>query len=204
MWYRFAVPNALGQMELPGDSGSSCWDGTGLTGVMKAGNAVNYNRQTSAQAFRDWVDGIVNPTLVKQVNQPGTYCTSVGANPLTYGSDGEALNGSAGASEFLCPMRRPGENGFTNVVDMPRLFVLDRNPYADVCCNLQSKNPSGQLIMTTTVCSSGATSGYQSLVLPSVYVPFTWSQFSLNCSIPGSGALGLSGIQGYRPRMSMR
>lgn len=204
IWYQFNVQNSLGQIELPGDSGSSCWDGTGLTGVMKAGNPTNYNRQTSAQAFIGWVNSIVTPTLVKQVNQPGASCQSIQGGPLLYGSDGEAMNEGSGTGRILCPIQRPGDSGFPNVVDVPRLFVLDRHPTQDVCCHLQSKNPSGKLITTTEVCSSGASSGYQSLTLPSVYDNTTWSQFSLVCSVPGNAALGLSGIQSYRPRLSMR
>ncbi|WNG47128.1 S1 family peptidase [Archangium minus] len=204
MWYRFSVPNPLGQIELPGDSGSSCWDGTGLTGVMKAGNPTNYNRQTSAEAFRDWVNSVVTPTQVKQVNQPGASCRTVQGGQLSYGSDGEAFNSGNTLSQLLCPIRRPGDGGFANVVDVPRLFVLDRHPTANVCCRLQSKNPSGQLITTTEVCSTGASSDPQALVLPSVYDGTTWSQFNLVCSVPGIAALGRSGIQSYRPRLSMR
>jgi trypsin/VCBS repeat protein len=60
-WYRFDVPNANGQLELPGDSGSSCWNGSGLTGEDKAGNPTNYNRQTAAPAFHDWLISLVAP-----------------------------------------------------------------------------------------------------------------------------------------------
>ena len=205
MWYRFQVPNVLGQMELPGDSGSSCWNGSGLTGVMKAGNTVNYNRQTSAEAFRDWVNGIVNPTVVKQVNQAGTYCRPVGSGSVDYGSEGEALNATAGSVQVVCPMQRPGgDDGYPNVVDVPRLFVLDRHASQNVCCKLQSKNPTGTHIETTTVCSSGASADYQPLQVPSLYDPYSWSQFSLHCTVPGSATLGLSGVQGYRSRQSMR
>jgi trypsin len=204
MWYQFDVPNASGQMELPGDSGSSCWGGTSLTGIMKAGNTTNYNRQTSVEVFRDWVNGIVTPTQVKVVNQPGASCRTVQGGQLSYGGDGEAFNAGSGLTQIVCPIQRTGDAGYANVLDMPHLFVLDRHASADVCCHLQSKNPSGKLITTTDVCSSGSGSGYQSLVLPSVYDNTTWSQFSLVCSVPGSAALGLSGIQTYRPRLSMR
>ncbi|MDI3288611.1 trypsin-like serine protease [Polyangium sp. 15x6] len=205
MWYRFQVPNVLGQIELPGDSGSSCWNGSGLTGVMKAGNPTNYNRQTSAEAFRDWVNGIVNPTVVKQVNQAGAYCRSVGSALVEHGGDGEAFNSSVWSGQVVCPVQRPGgDDGYPNVVDVPRLFVLDRHASQDVCCKLQSKNPTGTHIETTTVCSSGASADSQTLALPSLYDPYTWSQFSLHCTVPGSAALGLSGIQGYRSRQSMR
>jgi hypothetical protein len=204
MWYRFQVPNALGQMELPGDSGSTCWDGTGLTGIMKAGNTTNYNRQTSAQAFRDWVNSVATPTVIKEVNQPGSACRRVGTSVLSVGSDGEAWNSGAATSKFVCPIRRPGDGGFTDVVDVPRLFVYDRHASQDVCCYVQSKNPGGQKIVTGTFCSSGASAGYQSLVLPSIYDDYTFSQFNLVCDVPGSAALGNSGIAGYRPRQAMR
>jgi hypothetical protein len=55
-WYRMDVPNSSGQMMLPGDSGGSCRVGAFVTGVMKAGNATNYNRQTSAEAFAPWAE----------------------------------------------------------------------------------------------------------------------------------------------------
>ncbi|HEX5750612.1 MAG TPA: trypsin-like serine protease [Archangium sp.] len=204
IWYQFQVPNMLGQLELPGDSGSSCWDGTGLTGVMKAGNPTNYNRQTSAQAFIDWVNSVATPAVLKQVNKPGAACQAAQGGQATYSGDGEAFNGGSGTLKLLCPIPRPGEAGFADVVDVPRLFVFDRHPSQDVCCHLQSKNPDGQLITTTQVCSSGASSAYQSLSLPSVYDGTTWSQFNLVCSVPGSATLGLSGIQGYRSRLSKR
>lgn len=204
IWYQFQVPNASGQIELPGDSGSSCWDGTGLTGVMKAGNPTNYNRQTSAAAFSAWVNSVVTPTEVKRVNQPGASCRAVQGGQVLYGGDGEAFNGGGGSSQFLCPIQRSGHGGFANVASVSRLFVLDRHPTENVCCHLQSKNPSGKRIATTEVCSSGASTGYQQLELPSVYDNTTWSQFSLVCSVPGSAAQGLSGIQTYRPSLFIR
>lgn len=204
IWYRFDVPNSSGQLELPGDSGSSCWYGNGLTGVMKAGNPTNYNRQTSAEAFRDWVNSVATPTQVKQVSQPGASCQSVQGGELTYGTGGEAYNGGTATSQILCPIQRPGNGTYANVVDVPRLFVLDRHPTANVCCKLQSKNPSGTRITSTEVCSTGASTDYQPLALPSVYDNTTWSQFSLVCSVPGSASLGLSGIQAYRPRLAIR
>ncbi len=55
-YFGLEVPNALDQMTLPGDSGGSCQWGGFVVGVTKAGNATNYNRQTSAEAWQDWVE----------------------------------------------------------------------------------------------------------------------------------------------------
>jgi V8-like Glu-specific endopeptidase len=204
VWYQFQVPNALGQMELPGDSGSSCWNGSALTGVMKAENATNYNRQTSAGAFHDWVNSVVNPTVLRQVNQAGSYCRPVGASQIAFGSEGEAMNSAANSNQIVCPMRRPVVPSVATVVDVPRLFVYDRNPNQDVCCTLQSKNPGGALIQSHTVCSQGSSSAAQLLQLPSLFDPFSFSQFNINCTVPGATADGQSGIANYRGRQAAR
>jgi hypothetical protein len=204
-WYQFNVPNALGQLELPGDSGSTCWDGTGITGIMKAGNTTNYNRQTSAQVFRDWVNSVVTPTELRVVNQPGASCRAVGGSSISYGTDGEVWNADISTGKVMCPIRRPKKKGgFANVVDVPRLFVMDRDPSSDVCCTLQSKNAGGALTSGPTVCSSGASSDAQLLQLPSIYDNTTYSQFNVVCSLPAAGSSGQSGVLVYRPRLALR
>ncbi len=205
MWYRFDVPNEDGQMLLPGDSGSSCWNGSALTGVAKAGNLTNYNRQTSAEAFHDWVEAVVNPTPMKLVNRPGAFCRATDGDALQVGSTGFALNSTASAMEVTCPIRRAYEGGtFANVVAVPRLFVYDRHPTQDVCCYLQSKNPSGTLKDSALQCTQGLSPSYKLLNLPSVYDNTTWSQFNLACTIPPTSVDGSSGIQTYRAEQAHR
>jgi V8-like Glu-specific endopeptidase len=203
-WYRFNVPNSLGQLELPGDSGSTCWDGTGITGIMKAGNTTNYNRQTSAQVFRDWVESVVRPAELRVVNQPGASCHAIGGTSIEYGFDGEVWNAGATTGTVTCPIRRPRTTGFANVVDVPRLFVMDHGANDDVCCTLQSKNAGGNLTKGPTVCSSGASADAQLLQLPSIFDNTTYSQFNLVCSLPAATDSGQSGVLVYRPRLALR
>ncbi|AUX48422.1 uncharacterized protein SOCE26_099560 [Sorangium cellulosum] len=61
IWFRLDVPNASGQIPLPGDSGGPCildnpdWSKKHVVGVFKAGNHTNYARYTSREAFASWV-----------------------------------------------------------------------------------------------------------------------------------------------------
>ncbi|AUX48423.1 uncharacterized protein SOCE26_099570 [Sorangium cellulosum] len=61
MWFQLDVPNASGQITLPGDSGGPCildnpdWGTKHLVGVHKAGNHTNYSRYTSREAYATWV-----------------------------------------------------------------------------------------------------------------------------------------------------
>lgn len=204
IYYEFEVPNGKGQMELPGDSGSSCWNGSALTGVNKGGNKTNRNRQNSAEAFSAWVNKIVNPSVLKLVNQTGAYCRAANGITLMYDANGNALNTSTGTSKFVCPVLRPHKDTLANVVDVPRLFAVDRSETGDVCCRLQSKNPGGKLIQTTQICTQGASNAYQALALPSIYDDTGWSQFSISCDVPGVTTMGKSEIQTYRTRQAVR
>lgn len=204
IWYQFDVPNANGQLELPGDSGSSCWNGAGLTGVDKAGNPVNYNRQTAAPAFHDWAASLVTPTVLAENNRAAALCKAVGGAPISYGAAGQIQNASTSPVQVVCPIDRPITPAAADFVRMPRVWVYDLNPTQDVCCHLQSRNPSGAQITGADVCSSGTSSGYQTLVLPSVHDSFTFSQFTLVCSIPGASPSGPSGLDGYRPQLTNR
>lgn len=204
IWYQFDVPNAQGQLELPGDSGSSCWNGSGLTGVDKAGNPTDYNRQTAAPAFRTWASSLVTPDVLSEVNRPAAVCQPVGGAALSYTSGGRIQNPAAGAVQVVCPINRPLTPSVADFVRVPRMWVFDQSASGDVCCHLQSKNPDGTLITGADACSSGSDPGYQTLTLPSVHDAFSFSQFSVACSIPGSSAAGLSGIHGYRAQLTDR
>jgi hypothetical protein len=206
IWYQFDVPNASGQLELPGDSGSSCWNGTGLTGVAKAGNATNYNRHVGASAFRQWSNGLVTPDVLAQNNRSGARCKPVGGAPASYGTQAQILNPSTSSIEVECPLDRPIAPTVADFTRAPRVWVHDQSPTDDACCYLQSKNPGAQPVKGASVCSSESSSDYQTLILPSVRDPFTYSQLSIHCTIPSltvvttttsTGTL-LSGIDGYR------
>jgi hypothetical protein len=207
IWYQFDVPNASGQLELPGDSGSSCWWGTsGLTGVSKAGNATNYNRQVCASAFRQWSNGLVTPDVLASNNRPGARCKPVGGASASYAAHAQIMNPSTSVLEVECPIDRPIAPAAADFTRAPRVWVHDQNPTDDVCCYLQSKNPGSQPVKGARVCSSESDADYQTLVLPSVLDPFTYSQLSIHCEIPSltvvtgttSIETRLSGIDGYR------
>jgi hypothetical protein len=204
IWYQFQVPNLFGQIELPGDSGSSCWNGAGLTGVCKAGNPTNYNRQTAAPAFRAWANQLVTPTILKDTNIAAAACKGVNGDALDVLSSGQVFNSTAGTKDVLCPIVRPNAPAVADFVRVPRIWVYDRHPTQNVCCHVQSKNPGGSLIVSEDVCSEGNQAGYQTLTLPSVYDAYTWSQFSVQCSIPGPSTSGSSGIHGLRAQLANR
>ncbi|HEY6036237.1 MAG TPA: trypsin-like serine protease [Kofleriaceae bacterium] len=197
LYYQFAVPNALGQIELPGDSGSSCWNGSALTGVNKAGNATNYDRQNAIPASRAWLESYAFPPLVSYTNRAGAACRGVAGGVPAYTSAGAAAGGASGGV-VSCPIDRPIAPSVTTYASVPAVWVIDQNPNADVCCNLYSNNPSGAVVTGDSVCSSGAGSGYQVLALPSVYDGKTYSSFSLSCTIPPAYGGLQSSIDGYR------
>ncbi|AUX48424.1 uncharacterized protein SOCE26_099580 [Sorangium cellulosum] len=61
IWFRLDVPNASGQIPLPGDSGGPCildnpdWGTQHLVGVTSAGDHANVSRYASREAFASWV-----------------------------------------------------------------------------------------------------------------------------------------------------
>lgn len=205
-WYRFDVPNSSGQILLPGDSGATCMSTVGLTGIHKSGNTTDYNRQTSAAVFRDWVNGIVHPEVIAQSNYPGAACEALGTSPATPDATAEQSNLASSSRTFVCPIERAvdASGRFANVFRAPRVFVRDQHPSLDVCCALQTRNPSGTPAESTTVCSSGSSSGYQSLEIPTVYDNTSWSQASLRCTVPGTSASGSSAILTYRTLQARR
>jgi len=115
----------------------------------------------------------------------------------TYTSTGGAAGGANGVV-LSCPIDRPIAPTVTTYLSAPAVWVIDQNPNADVCCNLYSTNPGGNIVTGGTVCSSGASSGYQVLTPPSVYDGTTYSSFSLSCTIPAAYNGLQSSIDGYR------
>jgi hypothetical protein len=204
VWYRLLVPNPMGQMMLPGDSGSSCWNGSALTGVMKSGNTANYNRQTSGEVFHEWVDAVINPPVLKETNILGAACKSTDGALPTYTSSGQVRNSGLVGLQLLYPIRRPHASGFSNAVTAPKLFVVDRHPTQDICCQLQSSNPNGQIVTSAEQCSQGSSTGYQLLNLPLVYDNYSWSQFSVACSVPGTSNGAQSSVLTYRAKRAKR
>lgn len=203
-YYQFAVPNLSGQSELPGDSGSSCWNGSALTGVYKAGNATNYNRQVSMSLARDWVLSVITPTVLAQTNRPAAACKGVDGAALAYQPDGQALNASGSYQTAVCPISRPVSPVFADTIAKTKVWVLDRSSTDDVCCYAQSTNPGSARVVSTVVCSSGNQAGVQQLDLPTIRDGASWSQASVVCSMPPPSASGTSGLVGYRAQLADR
>lgn len=193
IWYQFQVPNGSGQFELPGDSGSSCWNGSGLTGVNKAGNrAGTYNRQTGVPAARDWIESLVTP--VATVNRPGARCQPVLGGDLTYTSTGMAKASSS--VDMLCPIDRPIAPTVASLA-AGDVWVLDPSTTGNVCCQLVASNPISGVAYGDTVCTSGTSSSYTTLELPLLRSSGTFSHFAALCSVPAGDT-----VVGYRSQLS--
>ncbi len=201
LYYQFNITNPNNPtIELPGDSGSSCWNGSALTGVNKAGNTTNYDRQNSIPASRAWMQSFVNPTLLAENNQAGGRCRPVtGATP-TYTADGAVTGGPSGAV-MVCPVDRP-ISPTANFIRAPHVWVVDRSTSSNVCCHLQSQGDAS--VTGDDVCSTGATTAVQSLTLPSIYDTHANDFVTVSCTLPAAQSGAESSIEGYRVELSNR
>ena len=77
-------------------------------------------------------------------------------------------------------------------------FVVDRSDASNVCCKLISKNAGGTSVQSASVCSTGNTTAYQSLALPQITDPYSFSTFSVQCTVPAINGAARSRIQFYR------
>jgi hypothetical protein len=139
------------------------------------------------------------PLFVKagMENMPGSMCVGTNA-ALTVTSTGNADNGNAAAVTAICPTERVTIGGSLALNFSGRVWVLDRNSNADVCCHVVSRNPSsGTVTAGTDVCSTGNSTSAQSLTLPGINDPYTFSSFYIQCTMPAVGS-GPSRIVTYR------
>lgn len=206
-FFRFVVPNGLGQMTLPGDSGASCAINGSIAGIVKAGGigSTPYNRLTSAEAWRAWVEATVDPATVSTDNSPGAGCRSTSA-ALTYTADGAARNNASVAVTAICraPRRMDDGGAFSDVVSAPRVWVVDRSATADVCCRMIATHADGTVYEGPARCSAGNTSAPQSLSVAELAHGPTFSSFALRCAVPASTSSGASAVLGYRIVQSRR
>jgi hypothetical protein len=181
IWYQFQVPNASGQFELPGDSGSTCWNGSALTGIFKAGSrSGTYNRETGLPAAHDWVEGLVTP--VATINRPGARCQPVLGAALSYTSDGFVTTAGTDTA-VICPLDRPLAPSSASLAG-GTVWAVDPSTTGDVCCHIVASNPDGSVAYGSDACTSGAASSYQSLVLPTLRASGSFTHFAAECSIP--------------------
>lgn len=129
-------------------------------------------------------------------NSPGSACVAT-AGSVNVRGDGEAENVTGSTITVVCPADRPiGGSPATKVSGT--VFVIDQNPAGEVCCKVMSKNPSGAVVQSASVCSTGSSSSYQNLALPEITDTFTFSHFFIQCTIPPASAGLTSRISTYR------
>jgi len=130
-------------------------------------------------------------------NTPGATCVAASGS-LINSVDGASANLGASAATAVCPAdRQIAPTTSTKVA--ATVWVVDESSTANVCCTINSKNPSGALVTNTApVCSTGASSAAQQLSLPQITDGFTFSHYYVQCTIPAvSGGL-VSKVLTYR------
>jgi hypothetical protein len=130
-------------------------------------------------------------------NLPPSMCVA-SSGDLTYRSDGQVENASAASVTAICPAPRPSINGSFTTDFSGNVWVIDRHPTLNVCCRAYSKNPGGAVVTGTQVCSTGESSTYQTLTLPGINDPYSWSHFYVQCTIPAAFNAARSRILTYR------
>lgn len=131
-------------------------------------------------------------------NAPGSACTATSGASLSVRDDGEAENLSAGLVTAICPAERPIGTGETTTSLSGKVFVVDQSTTSNVCCRAVSKNPNGVKVTGAWSCSTGSSSGYQSLDLAAISDSYTYSSFYLECQVPAVSSGNASRIQMYR------
>ena len=130
-------------------------------------------------------------------NAPGAMCVATGSRQLVVRTDAEIENRSGYNVTAVCPAERELRPGTTTRLS-GRVWVVDRNPNANVCCRTYSKNPGGRTVAGAWRCTSGSSSNYRSLTLPQIQDPYSWSHFFVQCKLPPRYNGRASRIQMYR------
>jgi hypothetical protein len=142
----------------------------------------------------------LDTTYTSAFNYPGALCKGVGTTQPTYTSTAQAQNGTTSTVTLNCPSRRINDGGGFPTYVFGRAWVIDRHPTSDVCCHVETKNPGGASYVGGTVCSTGASTGAQTLLVdfPKVNDPYTYSHFQMVCSVPPTSAGAASALHTYR------
>ncbi|HEY4240766.1 MAG TPA: trypsin-like serine protease [Kofleriaceae bacterium] len=177
--YRFDP--AHGPMILPGDSGSSCWTGSALTGIGHTRSIpANWSTEVSLTAARDWIASVV--TVVSSKNRPGARCKSTGA--ATYTGAGALFSGAL--AQVTCPFDTP-RTPTPSTLAAGTVWVSSPSG-SGTCCQIVSSNGAtptgGDLACTVT---GGGT--LQAIALPPVRLASTNARFWAACLMPAGGQL---------------
>ena len=203
-YYGFALPNAQGNEELPGDSGSSCWsdaDG-GLTGVEHSSDFDTNNHQLAIPVARDWIDSVIAPTVVASNNRNAVRCRASSGTPVVH-TDGSISGGTKGAT-LICPIDRPVAPTLAGFVRIPRVWVVEASSTSQLCCRLESTGPDGSNIITDHTCAPAVSTSAQSLPVASITDTVADDAFALKCSIPADDAGQPSYLLTYRVEADAR
>ncbi len=129
-------------------------------------------------------------------NTPGAVCVA-SSGSLINGASGESANFTNASATAVCAADRSIAPTLSTKVSAV-VWVVDESTSANVCCTINSKNPSGTLISSPQVCSSGSTYASQTLTLAQITDGYTYSHYYVSCTVPAlSGGL-ISKILGYR------
>jgi hypothetical protein len=149
--------------------------------------------------------GPVTATVLQSTNRPGMNCRGSGSFEPTYGTDGEVLNATGVTSDVVCPIARPLDSGFPNVIQVPVVSALDGSDLENVCCHLLRTELDGSESQTPVMCSQGAAAGGQFLAPAytlTIDTPDPTSSVNLICSLPAATVAGMSGILMYRSALA--
>jgi hypothetical protein len=146
---------------------------------------------------------VTGGTLLADIthNVPGAVCVATSGS-LVNSVDGHSANITTSSASAVCPIDRDIAPTLSTKV-AATVWVLDENPSADVCCQLHSKNPGGAVVTSPAapagpVCSTGASSTYQTLALPQLTDTSTYSHYYITCTVPGTSSGTSSMILTYR------
>jgi hypothetical protein len=132
-------------------------------------------------------------------NYPGFQCVAL-TGAVRPNSSGHAANNGATTATVLCPVFVDAGTSGQATSGIPRAFVTDQS-LDDVCCSSRVKNTGQSVVSGGTICSSGASSGAQSLSLTNPATPggnFTFTHRWIQCDVPAISSGLASEIRTYR------
>jgi hypothetical protein len=129
----------------------------------------------------------------ENLNYAPSACAGVDG-AITVRSDGQIENRNRAAITVVCP----AERNTSSTQFSGKVFVVDRSSSEEMCCRILTKNPGGSTTTGDEVCSSGASTGQQTLTLPGITDPYTWSHLFVSCTMPAASGSAYSRLATYR------
>lgn len=145
---------------------------------------------------------MASPAMALEHTYPGAMCVEVRDDgsldqrqKVIRDTEGQLFNGSPSQTlEVVCPVVGPFDDlsgGAANV------FVTDRHPKKDVCCETRLNNV-GAYLHSATVCSQDTDARNQTLTMSPPSIGFTFTSRYFYCTIPPTHHGEASGIRLYR------